>query len=54
MADLPYTAADLEPFADLYQAADDVGLAPCLIGAGAIRIGGDSGWEVRLDRRTLT
>jgi hypothetical protein len=43
MADLPYTAADLELFADLYQAAQDIGLDPCLIGAGAIQIGGDSG-----------
>ncbi len=53
MAELPYTAADLELFADLYQAAEDIGLAPCLIGAGAIQIGGASAWEVRLARRTL-
>lgn len=52
MSDHAYTEADLALFEDLQSAARAVGVTPCLIGAGAIRMGVDLGWEVRLGRRT--
>jgi predicted nucleotidyltransferase len=50
--DTTYTAADLELFVDLERAAAAVGVAPCLIGAGAIQLGSALGWGVRLGRTT--
>jgi len=46
-----YADRDLELFADLDRVAESVGLRPCLIGAGAIRLRA-SQWEVRLGRET--
>lgn len=52
MPDPAYTAGDLSLFVDLEHAAQRVGVAPCLIGAGAVQLGGDLHWQVRLSRRT--
>jgi predicted nucleotidyltransferase len=52
MNDPGYTPEDLELFADLDQAARTIGLEPCLIGAGAIQLGPDLRWRVRLARKT--
>ncbi len=48
-----YTKADLELFNDLDRAAESVGVVPYLIGAGAISLGGQFEWGVRLPRVTL-
>ena len=42
-----YTPDDLELLGDLERAAQDVGVEPCLIGAGAIRLGPALEWDVR-------
>jgi len=42
-----YTADDLELLSDLERAARAVGVEPCLIGAGAIRLGPALEWSVR-------
>lgn len=47
-----YTAEDLELFVDFDRAAREIALEPCLIGAGAIQLGGDLTWKVRLARTT--
>jgi predicted nucleotidyltransferase len=47
-----FTEEDLALFVDLDRAADGAGLRPCLIGAGAIQLGGAQRWNVRLARRT--
>jgi len=52
MSDHACTEADLALFEDLQSAARAVRVTPCLIGAGAIRMGVDLGWDVRLGRRT--
>jgi hypothetical protein len=46
------TPEDLELFLHLDRAATEMGITPCLIGAGAIRLGEHLHWEVRLGRRT--
>lgn len=51
MADA-FTPADLQLFVDLDRASRAVGVAPCLIGAGAIQVGPALGWEVRSSRMT--
>lgn len=48
-----YTKADLELFNDLERAAESVGVVPYLIGAGAISLGGQFEWGVRLTRATV-
>ena len=52
MTDPSYTKADVELFVDLDRATAALGTTPCLIGAGAIRLGADFNWGVRLDRVT--
>lgn len=52
MANSSYTKADVELFVDLDRATAALGTTPCLIGAGAIRLGADFNWGVRLDRIT--
>ncbi len=52
MSDRGYTPEDLCLFVDLDRAARATGLEPCLIGAGAIQLGPDLHWNVRLARRT--
>ena len=47
-----YTAEDLELFVDFDRAAREIALEPCLIGAGAIQLGGDLTWRIRLARTT--
>lgn len=47
-----YTPEDLELFIDLDRAAREIGLDPCLIGAGAVQLGADLTWRVRLARTT--
>jgi len=53
MTEPGYTEDDLALFVDLDRAARSVGVVPCLIGAGAIRLGADLEWRVRLPRATL-
>lgn len=53
MPEAAYSHGDLELFGDLERAASAAGLVVCLIGAGAIKMGSDLAWGVRLDRRTL-
>jgi predicted nucleotidyltransferase len=48
-----YTQADLALFSDLEKAAESVGIVPYLIGAGAISLGEQFKWGVRLPRATL-
>lgn len=52
MPEPAYSAADLALFVDLDRAAREVDLTPCLIGAGAIQLGSDLRWSIRLSRRT--
>jgi predicted nucleotidyltransferase len=52
MPETEYTQADLELFGDLERAANEAGVSVCLIGAGAIKLGADLAWGVRLVRRT--
>ena len=52
MSEPTYSSEDIALFTDLYEAAGSLGLAPCLIGAGAIQLRGDGRWRIRLDRRT--
>lgn len=47
-----YSPADIALFADLDRAVRALDVVPCLIGAGAIRLGGDTRWRVRLARVT--
>jgi hypothetical protein len=52
MVDPHPSAADLELFVDLYDAAHESGLQPILIGAGAIQLSVVGRWRARLERRT--
>lgn len=52
MPEPAYTSQDLALFTDLARAAEAVGVEPCLIGAGAIQLGLDRQWTVRLTRMT--
>lgn len=52
MTDRGYTPEDLHLFVDLDRAARAIGLHPYLIGAGAIQLGPDMRWNVRLARKT--
>lgn len=52
MADPTCSPADLDLFVDLHTAARKACIEPCLIGAGAIQMGPEMGWGVRLSRRT--
>ncbi len=52
MSERSHTPEDLDLFVDLDHAARATGLEPCLIGAGAIQLGPDLRWNVRLARRT--
>lgn len=52
MPESTHSPADLELFSDMDRAARAMDLEPCLIGAGAIQLGPDLRWGVRLGRRT--
>jgi predicted nucleotidyltransferase len=52
MSDRTCSPADLELFVDLDTAARTARIEPCLIGAGAIQMGPELSWVVRLSRRT--
>ena len=52
MPEPTYSQSDLELFIDLDAAARSIGGEPCMIGAGALQLGPDLDWGVRLTRRT--
>lgn len=52
MPEPSFSPADLELFVGLDTAARTARIEPCLIGAGAIQMGSELGWGVRLSRRT--